>query len=96
MYIFQKIIARSEGVFDGLYIPRVDTDGRLEAVFSFLFVIIGIISVIMIIIGGYWYILSGGDPQKVKKAKDTILYAVIGVALSLSAWAIIGFVIGSI
>jgi hypothetical protein len=93
MNIFNRLLARSEGVFDDLNIPRTETDGQIEAVVSFFFIIAGIISVIMIIIGGYWYVLSGGDPQKVKKAKDTILYAAVGLVISLMAWTIINFVL---
>lgn len=91
--MFYTLLARSEGVFDGLNIPRIGTDGTIEAAVSFFFVIAGIISVIMIIIGGYWYILSAGEPQKIKKAKDTILYAAIGLVISMMAWSIINFVI---
>lgn len=93
MNIMHKLLARSEGVFDNLNIPQTTTGGRIEAVVSFFFIIAGIISVIMIIIGGYWYVLSAGDPQKVKKAKDTILYAAVGLVISLMAWTIINFVL---
>lgn len=59
-----------------------------------LLIAVGVISVIMIIIGGIRYALSGGDENGVKGAKDTILYAVIGVVVSLLAYAIVNFVIG--
>lgn len=87
-----KKFSNTTSTFDGLSIPRANTDGAIESVLSFVFVLAGIISVIMIIIGGYWYVLSAGDPQKVKKGKDTILYSVIGLVISVSAWSIIGFV----
>lgn len=74
-------------------LPSVSPDGVLNTVVTFFLILAGIISVIMIIIGGYWYVLSAGDPQKVKKAKDTILYAVVGLVISISAWSIIRFVI---
>jgi glucose uptake protein GlcU len=58
-----------------------------------LMLVVGVISVIMIIIGGIRYTLSGGDENGVKSAKDTILYAVIGLVVSLLAYAIVNFVI---
>ena len=57
---------------------------------------VGIIAVIFIIIGGVNYTMSQGDPGKVKKAKDTILYAVIGLIVSLLAFAITAFVLNAL
>ena len=58
--------------------------------------IVGVISVIFIIIGGYMYATSAGDPGKTKKAKDTILYSVIGLAVALLSFAIVNFVLSNI
>ncbi len=58
--------------------------------------IVGLIAVIFIIIGGINYITSAGDPGKVKKAKDTILYASIGIAICALAFAIVNWVISII
>jgi hypothetical protein len=58
-----------------------------------LIMIIGALSVIMIIIGGLRYVLSGGDSAGLKSAKDTILYALIGLAVSLLSFAMVSFVI---
>ena len=58
--------------------------------------IIGIIAVVMIIIGGISYATSQGDPQKVKKGKDTILYGIIGLVVALLAFAIVQFVLGAL
>lgn len=54
----------------------------------------GIIAVIMIIVGGLMYSLSAGDSKKAGTAKDTILYAVIGLVITLLASAIVNFVLG--
>lgn len=59
-----------------------------------LMLIVGVIAVIMVIIGGIRYALSGGDENGVKTAKDTILYAVIGIVVAMLAYAIVNFVIG--
>ena len=83
-------------VFEGITHPNPRAglgESQLQSVIGFVFVIVGIISVIMIIIGGYNYVLSGADPQKTKKAKETILYAVIGLVISMSAWLIVSYVL---
>lgn len=59
-----------------------------------LIFIIGAIAVIMVIIGALRYVLSNGDATGVKNAKDTILYSLIGVVVSLLAFALVSFVIG--
>ena len=58
--------------------------------------ILGIACVIVIIIGGIQYMTSSGDAGKVKKAKDTILYGVIGMIICVLAFAITQFVITAI
>lgn len=58
--------------------------------------ILGIVCVIIIIMGGVQYMTSSGDAGKVKKAKDTILYGVIGLIICVLAFAITQFVIGAI
>ena len=62
-------------------------------VVNVLLFIIGTVSVIMIIIGGIRYTTSNGDSNQVTAAKNTILYAVIGVIVSLLAFAITAFVV---
>ena len=57
---------------------------------------LGIVAVIIIIVGGIGYMTSSGDAGKVKKAKDTILYGVIGLVIVVLAFAIVNFVIVNI
>ncbi len=54
---------------------------------------LGIVAVIVVIIGGVQYMTSSGDAAKVKKAKDTILYGIIGLIICVLAFAIVNFVI---
>ncbi|MCX6727402.1 MAG: pilin [Candidatus Saccharibacteria bacterium] len=56
--------------------------------------IVGIIAVVMIIVGGIKYITSGGDSGNVTAAKNTILYAVIGLVVVALAQIIVKFVLG--
>jgi hypothetical protein len=55
----------------------------------------GIVAVGFIVYGGFMYVLSNGEPGNVKKAKDTLLYAVIGLVVVLFAFAITKFIAGS-
>jgi hypothetical protein len=59
-----------------------------------LFTVAGAVAVIIIIMGGIRYITSTGDSGRIKAAKDTILYAVIGLVVIIVAREIVGFVIG--
>ena len=56
-------------------------------------VVVGILAVVMIIIGGIQYTTSGGDQAAVTKAKNTILYGIVGLVIAILAYAIVNFVI---
>jgi hypothetical protein len=46
----------------------------------------------VVMAGGLQYVLSTGDPKRTQRAKETILYAIIGIVISLSAYAIVSFI----
>jgi len=56
-------------------------------------IIVGAISIIMIIYGGFRYITSGGDSGKVGNAKNTLIYAIVGLIIVVLAQLIVNFVI---
>ena len=58
--------------------------------------VLGLLAVIVIIYGGFMFTTATGDASKVKKAKDTIMYGVIGLVIALLAYAIVNFVVSSI
>lgn len=58
--------------------------------------IVGVVSVIMIIWGGFKYITSGGDAGSVTAAKNTILYAIVGLIIVALAQVIVKFVLGNV
>lgn len=58
--------------------------------------VLGVVAVVIIIIGGVGYMTSSGDAGRVKKAKDTILYGLIGLVICVLAFAIVNFVISNI
>jgi hypothetical protein len=68
----------------------------LAAIINILLFIIGAIAVIMIIIGGIRYTTSNGDQAQVTSAKNTILYAIVGLVVAIMAFAIVNFVLASL
>ena len=70
--------------------------GIFKTITDILLFIIGAISVIMLIIGGMRYTVSGGDQSAVTSAKNTILYAVVGLVVAILSYAVIHFVINSV
>ena len=67
--------------------------GVFKQVTNTILYIVGIIAVIMLIVGGVKYLISGGDNKKVTDAKNTVLYAIIGLVIAFLAFAIVNFVI---
>lgn len=66
-----------------------DTFTKIANVLVF---IVGAVAVILIIVGGLRYVLSAGDPKSTKEAKDTVLYAIVGVVVAITAYAMVNFV----
>lgn len=65
----------------------------ISAVISLLSLLIGIIAVIMIIVGGLKYVTSNGSSEAISSAKNTIIYAVIGLIIAALAQALVQFVL---
>jgi hypothetical protein len=70
-----------------------DLIGDVINIFS---LVVGVVAVIMIIIGGFKYITSGGDSSNVSSAKNTILYAIIGLIIVALSQTIVRFVLGRV
>lgn len=65
----------------------------IKQVVRILSSIVGIVSVIMIILGGFKYVTSGGDSSNVSSAKNTILYAIVGLIVVALAQVIVRYVL---
>ncbi len=55
--------------------------------------LIGVIAVLFLIIGGFQYITSAGNPDSIEKAKTTILYAIVGIIACLLAYAVVTYIV---
>lgn len=70
--------------------------GVFQTVANTLVFLVGAVSVIFLIIGGLRYVISQGDKSNVTQAKDTILYAVIGIVVAVVSFALVNFVISAL
>ena len=73
--------------------PFFGTGGIVTVVVEKLSFAVGVASVIMLIIGGLRFITSGGDPQTAKAARNTVLYAIIGMIVAVVAQLLVSFVL---
>jgi len=75
-------------------IIQLSADQILTNFLNTFYVVAGIVAVIVIVIAGYMYVTSQGDSSAVTKAKNAILYAVIGLVVIILAFSITWFIIG--
>ena len=75
-------------------IPTLSGDEVLQNGLNIAYFLAGVIAVITIIVGGMMYATSSGDAGAVTKAKNLILFSIIGLVVIFSAFAITNFVIG--
>ncbi len=69
------------------------SNGIFKTIVNILLFIVGAVAVIMLVIGGLRYVTSNGDQNAVTGAKNTILYAIIGIVVAFLAYAAVNFVI---
>ena len=70
--------------------------GAFRKITNTVLFVVGVIAVIMLIIGGIKYVISGGDSKKVTDAKNTVLYAIIGMVIAVFSYAIVTFVLSAL
>lgn len=74
-------------------IPPEELYGRI--IYAFLSTV-GMAALVMFVVGGYFLLTSAGNPEKIKKGKETMVWAAIGVALTLSSYIILRYIIQAI
>lgn len=76
-------------------IPKVNINSTtLAGIFGGVLMVAAVVCVVFIILGGLSYVLSAGDASKIGKAKDTILYALVGLVITGLAFLIVQFIVG--
>ena len=93
---FLQILAIVERIDPNvIHIPVISADDVLKNGLNIAYFLLGSIAVVMIIVAGITMTTSGGDAEAVKKAKNTILYSVIGLIVVLMAFTITQFIMRS-
>lgn len=67
--------------------------GHLQAIINTILAVAGAIAVLIIVLAGFRYIVSQGNPNELTTAKNAILYASIGLIVIIAAFAIVNFVV---
>ena len=95
MYSLLKTLAATLiGGGGNVDIPELKASDVLHNGLNIAYGIAGIVAVIVIIIGGFMYVTSAGNSASITKAKNMILYSVVGLVVVFCAYAITNFVIG--
>lgn len=75
-------------------LPETPADtGSIQSILQIIFGVIGALAVLFIVVGGFKLSMSQGDPQKIAKARGTIIYAVAGLILALLAEVVVTYVL---
>lgn len=86
---YQAGIDATKGSFGN----NVDLPTTVTNIINGVLYVVGVLAVVMVIIGGIQYTTSGGDSAAVTKAKNTILYGIVGLVIAILAYAIVNFII---
>ena len=82
-------------ILPGSNIPQVKANqSEIQVLLQLFFGVVGALALLFIIIGGFRYIISGGDPQAAAAGKKTIIYAAIGLVVAISGEAIVTWALG--
>ncbi len=85
-----KIFAQ---ILDTKKLPNIPTTNAnqhtLNIIFSSVFVLLGAVALFMVVLSGFNYVMARGNPESVEKAKNRLMYAIIGLILASLAYAIV-------
>lgn len=70
-----------------------NVDSIAQSITKLLLWIIGVVAVIMLVVGGLRYITSNGNPEQIKSAKNTVMYAIVGLVVAMMGYAIVTYVV---
>lgn len=73
-----------------------DLMGVVKTIINVIIGVVGLVAVVMVIIGGIGFTTSQGDANKVTKARNTLLYGIVGLVVAILAFAIVNFVLSNV
>lgn len=78
-------------------IPDTDlSQASFTTVVDIVFGVLGMVAFVVIVFAGLQFVLSRGEPEKAAKARRTVIYTAVGIAIGVSAFAIVRFIVGAI
>jgi hypothetical protein len=78
----------------GITDPITDADAALVGILEAVYLWSGMLAVVIIIVAGYIYVISDGNATRIKRARDAIIGAAVGLVFIIMAFAITQFVLG--
>lgn len=95
--MIRKLFSQVQINPNDLNLPGTElTDTTIKTVLEAVFMVAGGVAVLIITVAGLFYVISLGNPQATNKAKNTILYALIGLGVCIFAFTIVRYVIGQL
>jgi cellobiose-specific phosphotransferase system component IIC len=95
--VYNKSLKLCETKVTSGNLPKVDANqSTIKNILSIVIGILGAITLLMVVLSGFRYVLSNGEPEKIAKAKNALIYALIGLIIALSAQAIVSFIVKGI
>lgn len=91
-----QILAKLSEITPG-DLPQTTADkAHLLEIKNIVLNIIGAMALLLIVIAGFRYVVSAGDPQKAAKARNGVVYSLVGLVIAIAANAIVTFVINRV
>jgi len=84
------------GIIDTSGLPQLKNNDPTQIIVNIVFALAASIALLMVVVGGFRYVVSNGDPNATASAKNTIMYSIIGLLVVMSAYAIVTFVVKGI
>jgi len=75
-------------------IPKIEAKDLLPGILTTVYFVAGAAAIIVIVIAGIFYSISQGQPDKIKRAKEAILYSLVGLVIIMVAFTITNFIAG--
>lgn len=95
--LLAEVTVGQDGQIDpGGTIPTVTGGNLVQSILNIVYFIVGIVAVGMIIYAGIQYLTANGEPDKAKKAMNTIIFSVVGLIVIIAAFAITNFVMNQL
>lgn len=94
MDMLPDILQYAAGALDLTNLPKTPADGNtLRTVLNIVLVIMGAIAVLTVVVAGFRFITSQGNPSETAKARNAIIYAIVGLLVIIFAFSIVNFVV---